>query len=281
VSPVKISPNELRVYSRWLHNVSGIVIDDSKAYLLESRLGPILKAHDLQNFTQLMNMLCAPGRHTLQDMVIDAMTTNETSFFRDRTPFDLIKFKLVPDHYERAGSPDRWPSFPLNIWSAACATGQEIYSVIITLVEILGNLTRYNIRILGTDLSDQSIARASLGRYSAFEINRGMPPDKLAKFFLPDGGDYRIRDEFRSIVTVKKMNLLKPFTLPKKYDIILCRNVAIYFSPVNRRLLFDRLGDCLNPGGVLLIGSTESLTGVTNRFVRNEFRRGIYYTLAS
>lgn len=274
---MKVSAQELQQFARFVHDKSGIVLDSSKSYLVESRLVPLLREKNLSSFSELYNQ--AVRNPVLANRVVDAITTNETSFFRDQKPFELLKFKIIPDILDanaRFGSSGK----SVNIWSAACSTGQEVYTIVVTLHELLGSsITQYRIKITGTDISDTAIVQASRGRYSQFEIGRGFPPTLLKKYFLQDGSGWKVKDELRAATFFKKINLMEPFAGMGKFDIIFCRNVAIYFSAANRKLLFERLSAQLHPHGALIIGSTESLFGVTDRFIRREYHNSVFYSL--
>jgi len=168
---------------------------------------------------------------------------------------------------------------PIRIWSAACSTGQEVISIAIVLKELLGAINKYNIKLLGTDLSDAAIRQASYGAYNKFEIERGLPQDRLVHYFTSDGANWKIKDEIRSMAMYQKFNLMHPFSGLGKFDIIFCRNVAIYFTLEDRKKLFNKIADVLEPDGYLIIGSTESLTGVCPRFVPKRHLKSIFYQL--
>ncbi len=275
---LKITPDEITEIAKYVNELTGIVLDSSKAYLIESRLGPLAEELGCSSYMELQQKAKRDPRHIIQNRIVDAITTNETFFFRDNNPFELLRHKIFPDMFDRIMA-QRTPFKRLKIWSAACSTGQEVYSIAVILRELLPDVDKWNIRILGTDISDAAIAQASYGRYNRTEISRGLNPTQLNKYFTQDGNQWRIRDELRSMAYFKKQNLLQPFLGMEKFDIILCRNVAIYFSPENRKLLFNRLADQLNPKGILIIGASESLLGITDRFIRKDYMRSIFYEL--
>jgi len=274
---MKVTPEELQRLAQFVHDKSGIVLDASKSYLVQSRLLPLLIEKNLASFGDLHNQ--AVRNPELTGRIIDAISTNETSFFRDQRPFELLKFKIFPDAVDatsRAGTGGK----SVNIWSAACSSGQEVYTIAVTLHELLGSsISQYRIKITGTDISDTAVVQASRGLYSQFEIGRGFPPNLLKKYFVPDGLNWRVKDELRAMTFFRKINLMEPFVAMGKFDIIFCRNVAIYFSLPNRKSLFERIAAQLNPHGALIIGSTESLFGVTDRFVRREYHNSVFYSL--
>lgn len=273
-----LSANELDLWSRYIHLICGVQLDPSKAYLLETRFVPLLRETGSTSFSDLYNRVKADISNGLKRKVIDAITTNETSFFRDTSPFELLQHKIVPDLIDkRSKSNGTCRAIPLRIWSAACSTGQEVYSTAIALKEVLVDFNRYDVRILGTDISDKAVAHASYGKYSKLEMDRGMALDKIAKYFAVEGQTWKIRDELRALATFKTMNLLEPFAFPAKFDIIFCRNVAIYFSEQDKTRLFKAIGRVMAPDGYLIIGSTESITGLCPEFEPKRYLRAVFY----
>jgi chemotaxis protein methyltransferase CheR len=277
---VKIKPEEIKVLSTYIYNVSGISIDASKAYLLETRFGKLLEEEGCSSYSEFYHKAKSDTHKALEKKIINAITTNETLFFRDSNPFDLLKHKILPDMIDaRGGSAPRPGGANLKIWSSACSTGQEIYSIAIVIKELLGNHGGHKISLMGTDLSDAAVAQASAGTYNKFEIERGLPREKLQRYFTPSGSNWKIKDEIRAMATFRRMNLMQPFTGLGKFDIIFCRNVAIYFTLQDRKKLFNKIADVLQPDGYLLIGSTESLTGICPRFTPKRHLRSVYYQL--
>ncbi len=277
---VKIKPEEVKLLSSYIYKVSGISIDASKAYLLETRLGKLVEESGCRTFTEFYQKIQSSMDKHLDKKIINAITTNETLFFRDTSPFDLLRHKIMPDLIDSRSGKVSQPGFPrLKIWSSACSTGQEIYSIAIVIKELLGNNPTHKITLMGTDLSDAAIAQASSGVYNQFEIERGLAREKLQRYFTPSGTSWKIKDEIRAMATFKHMNLMRPFMGLGKFDIIFCRNVAIYFTLEDRKKLFNKIADVLEPDGYLLVGSTESLTGVCPRFIPKRHLRSIYYQL--
>lgn len=276
---ISITPDELKVWAQLVHQLCGIVLDAGKGYLLESRLSGLLAETSSSSFSELLYKVKTDTTRQLNRKVIDAMTTNETSFFRDSSPFDLLQHKLLPELIDRRTA--RYGStaqIPIRIWSAACSTGQEVYSIGITLTELIGNSSRFQPQILGTDISDQALKKASYGVFSRFEIDRGLQPKYLEKWFTRQEDSYKIRDEIRALATFRPINLIDPFFFPHRFDIIFCRNVAIYFSEEDTRRLFEKIAEVLAPDGALIIGSTESITAVTNRFTPHRYLRSVFYS---
>lgn len=276
----KIAPDELKVISTYIYNVSGIYLDQSKAYLLESRLKGLLEDLGCDSYSEFYHKAKSDSSKAIERKIIDAITTNETLFFRDTAPFEMLQHKLLPNIIDRktAKSSGLLPT-RINIWSAACSTGQEIYSIAIVLKKLLGDLKKFNIRLLGTDISDKAVAQASYGKYNKFEIERGLPKDKLVMYFDSDGNSWKIKDEIRALASFKKFNLMDSFALMGKFDIVFCRNVAIYFPLEDRKKVFNKIADVLEPDGYLIIGSTESLTGVCSRFEPKRHLRSVMYKL--
>lgn len=278
---IKIKPDEIKILSSYIYNVSGISIDASKAYLLETRFGKLLEEEGCKSYSEFYHKAKSGTNKVLEAKIINAITTNETLFFRDNGPFDLLKFKILPDLIDARGGDQKRPGVSnLKIWSAACSTGQEIFSVAIVIKELLGSNSPQKFTLLGTDLSDAAVAQASAGAYNKFEIERGLPREKLQRYFTPSGGNWKIKDEIRAMASFRRMNLMQPFVGLGKFDIVLCRNVAIYFTLADRKKLFNKIADILQPDGYLIIGSTESLTGVCPRFVPKRHLRSIYYQLS-
>ncbi|WP_419656980.1 CheR: chemotaxis protein methyltransferase [Desulfosarcina variabilis str. Montpellier] len=276
---IKIKPDEIKVLSNYIYSISGISIDASKAYLLETRFGKLLEEEGCKSYNEFYHKAKSGTDKVLETKIINAITTNETLFFRDNGPFDLLKFKILPDLIDIRGGNGKRPGFSnLKIWSSACSTGQEIYSVAIVIKELLGN-SNQKFTLLGTDLSNAAVTQASAGIYNKFEIERGLPREKLQRYFVPAGGNWKIKDEIRAMASFRRMNLMQPFVGLGKFDIILCRNVAIYFTLSDRKKLFNKIADILEPDGYLIIGSTESLTGVCPRFIPKRHLRSIYYQL--
>lgn len=273
---VAITADEVGLWSRYIQESCGIVLDQSKAYLLETRLGGLVREAGATGFSDLFYKVRTDVSQALRSKVVDAITTNETSFFRETAPFELLRHKLLPELIDRRG---KMRPAPIRIWSAACSTGQEVYTIGIILKELLGSFNGYDIRILGTDISNRAVAAASRGHYTDLEMGRGLPAPAADKHFTREGREWKIRDEIRALATFRKMNLLEPFAFPAPFDIILCRNVAIYFAEADRARLFRNFARCLAEDGSLIIGSTESLTGLCPEFAPRRYLRTVFYQL--
>jgi len=277
---VDINPVEFRLWARYIYDISGISLGASKSYLIETRLGPMLKEYGCNTFSDLYHKSSQDQSRNLEKVIIDQISTNETQFFRDSSPFEMLKYKILPDLIDRKMQ-NPTPGLPVSvrIWSAGCSTGQEVYSIAMALHEILPDMKAYSIMILGTDISGAAISRASRGIYNAFELERGMTSNRTTRYFVPEGDDWKIRDEIRSLTTFRKMNFMQPFTGLGRFDIIFCRNVAIYFELSDKKNLFQKIGEILLPGGYLIIGATESLSGVAPQFEPKRYLRSVFYQL--
>lgn len=269
-----IRPQEIDVLAPFIAQLTGLVLDHSKAYLFETRLGPVLEKYNLEDFQSLIQGI-ALNRNIERD-TIDAITTQETLFFRDRHPFDYIQNQFFPEFFEKNGVGKE-----LNIWSAASSTGQEIYSIAMTLSNILFDLSKYKITLTGTDISEEALEKARNGSYNKFELSRGIDIKLLNKYFVKDGNNYQIREEIRRTAKFLKANLLKSLPPLPKMDLVFCRNVAIYFSREDRTKLYNKIADQLNPEGVLIISSTESLLNITDRFKQEKYRDTFFYRKVS
>ncbi|MBW1897521.1 MAG: protein-glutamate O-methyltransferase CheR [Deltaproteobacteria bacterium] len=276
----KINTDEYKVLSKYIMDISGILLEEGKEYLIETRLTPLLDELGCKSFSELYYKARMDNTKSVEKKIIDNISTNETYFFRDKAPFELIQHKIIPDLIDSRSQNTRpGESIKIRIWSAASSTGQEIYSIIIMLKELYLDPQKYEIQLLGTDISNSAIVRASYGKYNKFEIARGLPPEKVRKYFIPDGDGWKIKDELRSMATFKKINLMDSLAGMGKFDIVLCRNVAIYFAPEERSRLYRKIASTMEKDGYLIIGATESLTNDTNLFEPQKYLRSVFYQL--
>ncbi|KPP98583.1 MAG: chemotaxis protein methyltransferase CheR [Bacteroidetes bacterium HLUCCA01] len=271
-----VKPDEMRAWSAFVHKVSGIFLDPSKTYLIQTRLADLYRTTGAGDWSDLLRRVQMDPTGRYRNQVVNAITTNETSFFRDRTPFDLLRHKLIPDLIDRRRR-EGYKRVPIRIFSAACSTGQEVYSTIIMLDELLGDLLKYDLQIAGTDISDQAVAQASSGVYSPLETGRGLTPAQVNRYFQTVNGGFKVRDNYRFMASFRKANLLDPYAVSGSYDIVFCRNVGIYFREEERRILFRLMASLLKPDGALIIGSTESLTGFCPNLEAKRHLRSVYY----
>lgn len=274
---IKIKPAEIKAISQYIYDISGIHLDQNKTYLFETRLSSVAESLGCKSYEELHNKAKADRSKNIERQIVDAISTNETLFFRDKGPFELLQHKLLPEIIDARTPKSPTLKTSIKIWSAAASTGQELYSIAIIIKELIPDLSKFQIKLFGTDISDNAISQASYGKYNKFEIERGLARPQLQKYFTPMGEFWKIKDELRAMVTFRKMNLMLPFTGIGKFDIIFCRNVAIYFTLQDRKKLFNKIADCLADDGFLVIGSTESLTGVCPKFIPKRHLRSIFY----
>lgn len=273
---IRLQTEEREGLYRYIHAICGIALDDSKAYLVEGRLGGVAHRFGCTTFRDLLTRAKADASRSVERSIVNAITTNETLFFRDTTPFDLMRHKIIPELIDRRA---RKGTARIRVWSAACSTGQELYSIAILFKELLGDPERYCVQLFGTDISDEAVARASKGIFSEIEIARGLDTGTRDMYFSRRSGGWQIRDELRGMAVFRKLNLLQDFSTLGRFDVIFCRNVAIYFNDSDRRGLFQRMERALEPGGNLIIGSMESLTGIAPQFESKRHLRSVYYQL--
>ncbi|WP_342452838.1 CheR family methyltransferase [Pararoseomonas indoligenes] len=246
---------------------SGIVLGADKAYMLDTRLGGLMRAEGIASLDVLAARLRAPGSERLAAAVTEALTTNESFFFRDGKPFEHLK-RALPQIAAARGAGQR-----LRVLSAACSTGQEAYSVAM-VADSLGLLPR--LEVIGTDLSGEVVRRAREGTYSQFEVQRGLPVQMLVKHFRQEAGGWRISQSLRAAVRFETGNLLGDLRPLGGFDVIFCRNVLIYFDAPTKGRVLSALATRLAPDGVLYLGGAETVLGLTDRFATVEGERGVY-----
>jgi chemotaxis protein methyltransferase CheR len=272
-------PNEsddYKQFSTFLQDACGILLGENKAYLVNSRIKPVLTKYGLSDLKQLVTQLKTSLNRQLKDDVVDAMTTNETLWFRDNHPFHLLSTKLFPDLSAKS-------SFsPVKIWSAACSTGQEPYSIAITAKEYQdsnpGKL-KSGVSITATDISPTVINIAQTGVYEMLALGRGMSQDRLKRCFDEHSeGRWKIKPVYQKMINFQLLNLMEPFhKIGSDYDIIFCRNVLIYFSSDLKRDILIKMHQRLKPGGYLMLGASESLNGLSEYYEMEQCRPGIIY----
>jgi chemotaxis protein methyltransferase CheR len=248
------------------------VLDDEKTYLADSRLRQLAKDVGMADAAEVVAAVRAGRNAALTQKLVESMTTNETSFFRDGHPFEALQTVIVPA-LMRARAPER----RLTIWCAACSTGQEPYSVAITLKEHFPSLAAWDVRILATDLCTDILARARTGRYTQMEVGRGMPPALLAKYFDRDGTSWVVKDAVRKLVEFRQYNLLNEAPPVGSVDVLFIRNVLIYFDVPTKHGILDRARGALRPDGYLFLGSTETTWNLHDGFARVPCGRAHYY----
>jgi chemotaxis protein methyltransferase CheR len=264
VNAVAISAENYKYLQQEIYRESGIVLDDDKHYLLESRLTPVVREAKLASLDDLCIRLRSKAHPGLAQQVIEALTTNETLFFRDMAPFDALRKLIIPELLEK--KPAR-----LAIWSAAASSGQEAYSLAMLLKELrptLPGLANLPVDILGTDLSEQILDRAREAKYVQFEVNRGLPAPYLVKYFQRVGLDWQLKEEIRNMARFRRFDLRQPMAALGKFDIVLCRNVLIYFDVETKIKILNQIYTVLNPGGYLLLGGAETVINLQDKFER-------------
>jgi chemotaxis protein methyltransferase CheR len=241
---------------------AGIVIERDKQYLVESRLSPVARKSGLAGVNELIQRLERGGDTALAQSVIDAMTTNETFFFRDRVPFERFSEVMLPHLLKTRSAEKR-----IRIWSAACSTGQEAYSLAMILDENAAKLAGWTVEIVGTDLCTTVLENARNATYSQFEVQRGLPIQLLMKHFTQEGDRWRLNQKLHSYVTFKQFNLMQDYSPLGRFDVIFCRNVLIYFDVPRKQDILRRFVPALAPDGFLLLGSAETVIGLSDHFV--------------
>jgi chemotaxis protein methyltransferase CheR len=272
VSSSALSPSNYAFLQKYIHAESGIVIDEDKHYLLEARLLPIVRQSQLESLDALSTRLASRASPSLAKLVIEAMTTNETLFFRDAVMFDALRKEVFPAMFDLLKGKRK-----LRIWSAAASSGQEAYSIAMMMLEM--GRGKEEFEIIGTDISNQILERASQAKYVQFEVNRGLPTPYLMKYFNRSGLDWQLKDEVRNLVRYEQLDLRKNFRHLGNFDLILCRNVLIYFDTETKRPVVEALRACLAPHAILVLGCSETVINVHDGFRRNAIGNSTFYSL--
>jgi len=255
----------------FLKRRSGLVLADEKQYLVESRLLPVARKNGLGSISELVAVLRKPGAPALEETVVEAMTTNESFFFRDKTPFEHFKETMIP-HLLTARAAKRH----VRIWCAAASTGQEPYSLAMILKEMAPKLAGWRFEIIATDLSNEVLSKAKSGLYTQFEVQRGMPVQMLVKYFTQQGDMWQIAPELRAMIQWRKLNLLESFSILGQFDIVFCRNVLIYFDLMAKVDVLTRAQRQMPEDGFLVLGAAETVIGLTDAFKPIADKRGLY-----
>lgn len=271
---IAITEQEYSDFCKYLESRCGIVLGDSKQYLVRSRLSPLLTRFKLPSMTELFQLVMSNRNKELAIAVIDAMTTNETLWFRDTYPFEILKNKLLPEVAKSKR--------PIKIWSAASSSGQEAYSIAMSIQEFQAKKPGLisNISIIATDISSLMLENCRAGIYDNLALSRGLSTERKRRFFEDAGeGRLKLKDSLKQMVSFKPLNLMGSYSSLGKFDLIFCRNVLIYFSPEMKTQVLNQMATSLNPGGYLLLGASESLTGFTDQFEMIRCNPGIIYKL--
>lgn len=260
-------------FRKFLETQSGIVLGENKMYLVKSRLGPLMSKFNIDSLSELVRRSMAISERALRSAVLDAMTTNETLWFRDVYPFELLKTKLFP---EFSGL-----KRPLKIWCAASSSGQEPYSIGMSFLEYKqkspGALSQ-GIQIVGTDISNKVLEQSKLAEYDNLSLGRGLSDERKRRFFeVAENNKMRVKKEVRDMVSFRHLNLLDSYSLLGKFDIIFCRNVLIYFSPDIKKKILAQFRSSLNPDGYLILGASESISGLSEDYKMIRCNPGIIY----
>ena len=266
-----MTPNDYEYLRSLLKARSGLVLSAEKHYLVESRLLPVARKAGLFNLTGLVAKLKGPNSEPLTVEVVEAMTTNESFFFRDKVPFDHLRDTIMP-----ALIAARTRTKHIRIWCAAASTGQEPYTLAICLKEMGKELKGWRVEIIATDLSTEVLEKAKSGVYSQFEVQRGLPVLMLIKYFSQVGETWQIAPEVRSMVKFRPLNLLSDFSALGMFDVVFCRNVLIYFDQATKIDVLERVAAVTEPDGFLALGGAETVVGLTDRFKPIAQKRGLY-----
>jgi chemotaxis protein methyltransferase CheR len=267
-----MKPEDFEIFSTIVKQRSGLMLTPDKAYLLESRLFPVARKHNLKSLEDMANLLRSKREEALMFDITEAMTTNESFFFRDQKPFALFQKTLLPQFLASRAAKKQ-----IRIWSAAASSGQEAYSLAMICAEEAAKLHGWKIEIIGTDLSREMITRAKAGIYSQFEVQRGLPVTLLVKYFQQISGDkWQIKDNMRQMVQFREGNLLTDFGLSGSFDIVYCRNVLIYFDMPTKTKVLSAISNIMTPDGALLLGGAETVLGVSDKFKPYTGEHGLY-----
>jgi chemotaxis protein methyltransferase CheR len=249
---MSLSLEDFNFISEIVRQGSGINLSKDKSYLIESRLMPVTKKFSCADLSELFNKMKSHNDAEIVTAVIEAMTTNESLFFRDIKPFEQFKSIVMPRLIEKNPTQSNF-----RIWSAACSTGQEPYSLAMTILENLEWSYKYKFEIIASDLSSKVLNKAISGTYSQFEVQRGMPISMLLKYFKQEGEDWIINDKVKAMVNYKKINLMENFSEVGLFDVVFCRNVLLYFETETKIKILHKISKILNPNGVLILGGSE------------------------
>ena len=265
-----MTPPDFEYLRKLLKDQSGLDLSVDKQYLIESRLAPLCRKLELVGIPDLVQKIKA-GSASLTTQVVEAMTTNETFFFRDKIPFDHFRQTIMPEMVKM-----RAARKAVRIWCAAGSTGQEPYSLAMCLKDMEPQLAGFRIEIVATDLSQEVLEKSRIGLYSQFEVQRGLPIQMLVKYFKQAGEFWQINPDIRAMVQHRQLNLLHDFSQLGTFDVIFCRNVLIYFDQETKINIFRRLCNAMEPDGFLALGAAETVVGLTSAFKPYLDKRGIY-----
>lgn len=272
---MSVTPTEFIFIRDLLKAETAIVLEQGKEYLVDTRLAPIVRSAGLESISALVEALKRPANDELKRKVIEALTTNETSFFRDFEPFEVLRTIVLPDLIAKRRTTRR-----IDIWCAAASTGQEPYSIAMLVKECVPASLGYTVNIHATDIAADILARAKSGSFSQHEVNRGLPAAYLVKHFTKKGNAWILKDDIRSMVRFSELNLIKPFNGLPALDVVFLRNVLIYFDVNTKRDILGRVHSLLRPDGYLFLGAAETTLGIDDRFTRAPCQRGSCFCAA-
>jgi chemotaxis protein methyltransferase CheR len=255
----------------YLRRTSGLVLDNDKRYLVESRVAPIVRREGFSGLTDLVRAMERGHHPGLAQEVVQAMTINETYFFRDKLPFDNLREHILPELISARAS-----RRALRIWCAASSTGQEPYSIAMILEDFAQRLSGWRVEVVATDISEAVLAKARLGIYTQFEVQRGMTTAQLLRFFTQVREEWQLKPALRSRVNFRQFNLLEDFSLLGTFDIIFCRNVLIYFDPTRKAEILNRMARILAEDGTIVLGASESVLGLSTDLAAHPAYRGFF-----
>ncbi len=268
------SPVDYNEFRHFLEDACGIILGENKQYLVSSRLGKLMAQHEISSLGELVKCMQQVSHRGLKERVIDAMTTNETLWFRDTHPFNIFKEKLLPELQKSRNS-------TIRVWSAACSTGQEPYSLSMLVDEYRATNSmnfRFPVEFVATDLSKTVLDQCRTAEYDGLSLGRGLSPERLKRFFEPlDNGVWRVKSDIRKRVRFQPLNLMDSYLSLGKFDVVFCRNVLIYFSADLKLDILRRLHGVLRPGGYLVLGASEGLAGVSQYYQMVQCHPGIIY----
>ena len=270
----QINVNDYNQFKTYLEQSCGLMLGDNKHYLVSSRLTGLLEEFNSSSVGDLIQKIVSRPDAKLRERVIEAMTTNETFWFRDAFPFDILQNQIFPELESKVGG--------IKIWSAACSSGQEAYSISMATEEYKASnpgKLRGDVRIVGTDISPQIVRAAQEACYDNLAMTRGLSPERKKKFFQEKGDCWQVNANIKARASFRGLNLLQSYSMLGKFDIVFCRNVLIYFSPENKRDILERIKQTLNPRGYLFLGASESLSNYSDDFEMIRCNPGVLYRL--
>ena len=266
------SPEILKYFFSFLREQSGLLLDEPKAYLIETRLDPLAAQEGFESIDALGRHMMRHPSPELSQKVVEMMTTHETSFFRDLSPFQFFQETVLPELIRSNAGTRR-----IRIWSAGCSTGQEPYSLAMILCQMEQALSGWDVRILATDISERILQRAREGVFSQLEVQRGLPIHLFTRFFTQTGASWSVNSEAKKLLEFRKVNVLHDFSGIGVFDVVFFRNVLIYFDQDTKREVFKKIARVLSADGVLFLGGAETPLGVNEEFIRMEAAKGSYY----